>query len=172
MHKLQYVGFSLDALKLKQYGKQGADWCTCRSCSIFWALKRQKMRGVDSLHPSSSLWSPQSLSPSHCHWAGMQVHSPNALTAHVKWFLPHEHSVLLWTPAHTHTGWKGGKSVNALCFLMRRNIKVIFFWLMGSVTVSELQTTDYCNPMEHRPGAFTIYVFMVCAETFSIQMGQ
>lgn len=64
------------------------------------------MRNKDSLHPSSSLWSPQSLSPSHCHWAGMQVHSPNALTAHVKWFLPHEHSVLPWTPAHTHTHTK------------------------------------------------------------------
>lgn len=66
----------------------------------FSGLKRQKVRAVDLLHPSSSLWSPQSLSPSHCHCAGMQVHSPNALTAHVKWFLPHEHSVLHWTPAH------------------------------------------------------------------------
>lgn len=122
------------------------------------------MRAADSLHPSSSLWSPQSLSPSHCHCAGMQVHSPNALTAHVKWFLPHEHSVLLWTPAHR--GWKGGKSDNTFCFLIRRNIKVIFFCLMWSVTVNELQTTEYCYPMEHRPGAFTIYVLMVCAETF------
>lgn len=56
-----------------------------------------------SLHPSSSLWSPQSLSPSHCHWAGIQVHSPNALTAHVKWFLPHEHSALPRTPANVQT---------------------------------------------------------------------
>lgn len=53
-----------------------------------------KRKIANSLQPSSSLWSPQSLSPSHCHWAGMQVHSPNALTAHVKWFLPHEHSAL------------------------------------------------------------------------------
>lgn len=52
----------------------------------------------DSLQPSSSLWSPQSLSPSHCHCAGMHVHSPNALTAHVKWFLPQEHSAALKTP--------------------------------------------------------------------------
>ncbi|TNN30439.1 hypothetical protein EYF80_059409 [Liparis tanakae] len=29
----------------------------------------------------------------------MQVHSPNALTAHVKWFLPHEHSALPRIPA-------------------------------------------------------------------------
>lgn len=43
-----------------------------------------KRKIANSLQPSSSLWSPQSLSPSHCHWAGMQVHSPNALTAHVK----------------------------------------------------------------------------------------
>lgn len=56
--------------------------------------RHEKTRIANSLHPSSSLWSPQSLSPSHCHWAGMQVHSPNALTAHVKWFLPHEHSAL------------------------------------------------------------------------------
>lgn len=62
--------------------------------------RKHSKRIVYSLHPSSSLWSPQSLSPSHCHWAGMQVHSPNALTAHVKWFLPHEHSALAWTPAH------------------------------------------------------------------------
>ena len=56
--------------------------------------------GVNLLHPSSSLWSPQSLSPSHCHWAGMHVHSPKAETAHVKWFLPQEHSALAWAP-----GW-------------------------------------------------------------------
>lgn len=46
------------------------------------------------LHPSSSLWSPQSLSPSHCHWEGIQVHSPRALTAHVKWLRPQVHSGL------------------------------------------------------------------------------
>ena len=57
--------------------------------------------GLNSLHPSSSLWSPQSLSPSHCHWAGMHVHSPKALTAHVKWFLPQEHSALPCVPGET-----------------------------------------------------------------------
>lgn len=54
--------------------------------------------GCYLLQPSSSLWSPQSLSPSHCHWAGMQVHSPSALTAHVKWLRPHAHSRLLAVP--------------------------------------------------------------------------
>lgn len=67
--------------------------------------EREELSG-NSLHPSSSLWSPQSLSPSHCHWAGMQVHSPNALTAHVKWFLPHKHSALPRAPAH-RTGREG-----------------------------------------------------------------
>ena len=52
------------------------------------------------LQPSSSLWSPQSLSPSHCHCVGMQVHSPRALTAQVKWLRPQAHSGLLAWPGH------------------------------------------------------------------------
>lgn len=62
------------------------------------------------LQPSSSLWSPQSLSPSHCHWAGMHVHSPKALTAHVKWLRPQEHSVLLVMPAKGTNKWRILKS--------------------------------------------------------------
>lgn len=50
------------------------------------------------MQPSSSLWSPQSLSPSHCHCAGIHVHSPNALTAHVKWLRPQAHSEALDKP--------------------------------------------------------------------------
>lgn len=63
------------------------------------SFHKHKSQMVFLLQPSSSLWSPQSLSPSHCHWAGMHVHSPKALTAHVKWLRPQEHSVLLDTPA-------------------------------------------------------------------------
>ena len=70
----------------------------CREKVKTFSFHKHKSGIVFLLQPSSSLWSPQSLSPSHCHWAGMHVHSPKALTAHVKWLRPQEHSVLLVTP--------------------------------------------------------------------------